>query len=375
MSVEASPGTSADAMTTSLSPTELDGLDLGVVTAFLHGRGIPLAGPMRAELISGGKSNLTYLLSAGNNGYVLRRPPLGTILPGAHDVAREYRVMAALAGSAVPVPAMTALCADDAVMGVPFYVMEAVPGVVLRDRDLVAQLPEGVRAKLGGTLVDTLADLHEIDPAEVGLSDLGRPDGYLRRQLDRWLRQYHAIKIRDLDHAEPVAAALQASLPATGGAGIVHGDYRLDNVIVEHGDMSRVAAVLDWEMATLGDPLADLGALVMFWDEPGQEFNPITKGLTAFSGFPTPGQVVDRYVTRRGLAVDDLDWYLVFARFRLAIILEQIHVRHLQGKTRGEGFGSVGDMVVLLLAQCRAAVEASPRIRTARTTPTIMSDR
>ena len=163
--------------------------------------------------------------------------------------------MGALAGSAVPVPAMTALCAADAVMGVPFYVMEAVP------------------------------------------------------------------------------------------------------------------------VATLGDPLADLASLVMFWDEPGQQFNPVTKGLTAFSGFLASGQVVDRYVTRRGLVVDDLDWYLVFARFRLAIILEQIHVRHLAGKTRGEGFDTAGDMVVLLLAQCHEAVEASPRIRTARTTPTIVSDR
>jgi aminoglycoside phosphotransferase (APT) family kinase protein len=363
-------------MTSSWSPTaELGDLDLGVVAAFLRSRGVPLAGPVRGELISGGKSNLTYLLSDGNHCYVLRRPPLGTILPGAHDVAREYRVMGALADSTVPVPAMAALCADDSVMGVPFYVMEAVPGVVLRDRDLVAQVPERVRAKLGGTLVDTLADLHEIDPADVGLSGLGRPDGYLRRQLDRWLRQYHTIKVRDLDHAESVAAALQASLPVTGGAGIVHGDYRLDNVIVDHDDMSRIAAVLDWEMATLGDPLADLAALVMFWDEPGQTFNPVTKGLTAFSGFLTPGQVVERYVTRRGLVVDDLDWYLVFARFRLAVILEQIHVRHLEGKTRGEGFDSVGDMVVLLLAQCHEAVEASPRIRTARTTPTIVSDR
>jgi aminoglycoside phosphotransferase (APT) family kinase protein len=360
--------------TTALSPTTgLDGLDLGALTAFLRSRGVPLAGPMRGELISGGKSNLTYLLSDGKQGYVLRRPPLGTILPGAHDVAREYRVMGALADSVVPVPAMTALCADDAVMGVPFYVMRAVPGVVLRDRDLVAQVPEGVRAKLGRTLVDTMADLHEIDPADVGLSDLGRPDGYLRRQLDRWLRQYHTIKVRELDHAESVAAVLQASLPAAGAAGIVHGDYRLDNVIVDHYDMSRIAAVLDWEMATLGDPLADLAALVMFWDEPGQPFNPITGGLTAFRGFLTRDQVVERYVTRRRLVVDDLDWYLVFARFRLAIILEQIHVRYLQGKTRGVGFDRVGDMVVALLAQCREAVEASPRLRTARTT-TIVSD-
>src|SRR5712672_228467 len=152
-------------MTSSWSPTtELGDLDLGVVAAFLRSRGVPLAGPVRGELISGGKSNLTYLLSDGNHCYILRRPPLGTILPGAHDVAREYRVMGALAGSAVPVPAMTAFCADDAVMGVPVYVMEAVPGVVLRDRDLVGQMPEGVRAKVGCTLVDTMADLHEIDP-------------------------------------------------------------------------------------------------------------------------------------------------------------------------------------------------------------------
>ena len=357
-------------MTTPLLTTGmLDGLDLDIVTEFLRSRDVPIAGPMRGQLVSGGKSNLTYLLNDGSQSYVLRRPPLGNIPPGAHDVAREYRVMDALAGSTLPVPAMTAVCLDEAVIGVPFYVMEAVPGVVLRHRDQVAQLPEAVRTNLGEALVDTLADLHEIDPAALGLSNLGRPAGYLQRQLDRWLRLYQRIKLRDLGQVESIAAALQATLPASGGAAIVHGDYRLDNVIVDHHDKSRIAAVLDWEMATLGDPLADLAALVMFSDQPGQDFNPITQGLTAFSGFPTPNQVVERYVQRRGLIVDDLDWYLVFAKFRLAVILEQIHARHLAGKTRGEGFDTIGDMVVLLLLQCQEAVTASPMFRTARTTP------
>jgi aminoglycoside phosphotransferase (APT) family kinase protein len=263
-------------------------------------------------------------------------------------------VMAALHGSPVPVPKALVSCTDPGVVGAPFYVMEEVAGQVLRTPDDVAALAPSTRRALGERLVDTLADLHEIDPVKVGLGTLGRPDGYVRRQLERWVRQYHQIKVRDLPQVEKIATALAASLPPPQGAAIVHGDYRLDNVIVGTDDTSSIVAVLDWEMATLGDPLADLGTFLMFWDEPGRVPNPITGGLTAAPGFPDRDEVVARYLSRRRLQVEGLSWYLAFARFRLAVILEQIHARHLAGRTRGAGFDSVGLMVLALLDESEA---------------------
>jgi aminoglycoside phosphotransferase (APT) family kinase protein len=336
-----------------LSPDGLDLLALeGYLTAELGG----LHGPLQAELVSGGKSNLTFRVTDGTSRWIVRRPPLGDVPPGAHDVGREFRVMAALHGSRVPVPRARALCTTPAVLGAPFYVMDEVAGQVLRTSDQVAAVEPDMRRALGERLVDLLADLHDIEPDAVGLADLGRPEGYLRRQLQRWTRQYHAIEVRDLPQVDAIAAVLGASLPDSPAGAVVHGDFRLDNVIVHGTDASRVEAVLDWEMATLGDPLADLGTFLMFWDEPGQAPNPISAGLTAHAGFPTREEVLARYLARRRLQVQDLDWYLAFARFRLAVILEQIHARHVAGRTRGQGFDGVGDMVISLLAETEHAL-------------------
>jgi aminoglycoside phosphotransferase (APT) family kinase protein len=342
---------------------EPDGLDLTALGAYLARSGVETVGPLAGELISGGRSNLTYLVSDGVRNWVLRRPPKGEILSGAHDVAREHRVMAALAATAVPVPTMVALAEDDTVLGVPFYVMDRIDGTVLRKPDMVAALTEPVRSRLGATLVDTLADLHDVDYDAIGLGDLGRPDGYLERQVDRWTKQYQKIKIRDLPHVDRVVAALRAARPESTLASIVHGDYRLDNVIVDAHDNTRIAGVLDWEMATLGDPLADLATLIMFWDEPGRPFNPITGGLMAFAGFPGADEVVERYVSRRSLIIDDVDWYLVFSEFKLAIILEQIHARHVAGHTVGDGFDDIGDMVIVLLGSAMDKIAASASLR------------
>jgi aminoglycoside phosphotransferase (APT) family kinase protein len=342
-----------------------DGLDLPALATYLAGAGVPLAGPLTGELISGGRSNLTYAVGDGTRKWVVRRPPKGLVLSGAHDVGREFRVMAALAGTAVPVPAMVSFCADDSVLGVPFYVMERVDGTVLRARAQVMALDETQRAGLGTALVDTLADLHDVDYEAVGLGCLGRPDGYLQRQVERWAEQYRQIKARELPHIGHIVATLRATLPASGPASVVHGDYRLDNVIVERVGPPRIAAVLDWEMATLGDALADLATLVMFWDEPGRPYNPITAGLTAFAGFPSVADVIDRYVVRRELTVDDIDWYLVFSEFKLAVILEQIHARHAAGETIGDGFDAIGDMVPVLLDSAAEKIARSGRLRRA----------
>lgn len=339
------------------------GLDLDALAGFLTGR-LPrlLAGPLKAELVSGGKSNLTYRLTDGDRRWIIRRPPLGMVLATAHDMGREYRVMSGLATSVVPVPEMVALCTTADVIGAPFYVMAEVDGVVYRDPAQVAELTPDENRRLGNALVDGLADLHEVDVAEVGLSDLGRPAGYLDRQLARWVTQFETVQVREQPDIGRLAEALTRSRPESDVVGIVHGDYRIDNVMVAHDDPGRVTAVLDWEMATLGDPLADLGILVSFWDEPGRPPNPVTNGLTAFEGFPTPSEVVARYAARRHLdeqTVAGIDWYVVFGLWKVAIILEQIHARHSRGQTLGDGFDGVGDKVAPLLQRAVEVATAS----------------
>ncbi|HEX6076547.1 MAG TPA: phosphotransferase family protein [Micromonosporaceae bacterium] len=331
----------------SLAPA---GVDLVALRRFIDVSDPPgTAGPLAGELISGGKSNLTYRISDGRRTWVLRRPPLGLVLATAHDMGRECRVLRALAGSPVPVPTVVAQRETADVLDAPFYLMREVDGVVYRTREQVTELTPGDASRLGDALVDTLAALHDVDHRAVGLSGFGRPEGYLERQVTRWLGQWDAAHVHDYPEVSRLGRRLTRALPTGGAAGIVHGDYRIDNVMVDRTDPGRIVAVLDWEMATLGDPLADLGILLCYWDEPGRPYNPVTGGLTAVPGFPTSAEVISRYARRRGLDLPDIDWYMVFADFKLAIILEQIHTRHVQGHTLGEGFDRVGDAVLPLL--------------------------
>jgi aminoglycoside phosphotransferase (APT) family kinase protein len=344
--------------------TETDpSLDVAALADYLGRQGLATAGPLSAQFISGGRSNLTYFVNDGSSSWVLRRPPNGDIASGAHDVGREYRVMSALARTAVPVPGTVLLCHDPGVLGAPFYLMDRIHGEVLRTNEQVAAVDVPVRTRLGRALVDTLVDLHNVDFTAVGLASLGRPTGYLERQVERWARQYSAVQIRALPHIDDVLAALRAHLPESPPPSIVHGDYRLDNVITSAGDTGVIAGVLDWEMATLGDPLADLGMLLMFWDEPGRPANPITGGLTAAAGFPNRAEVIERYVARRSLQVDDIDWYLIFCQYKLAVILEQIHARYVAGHTVGDGFENVGDMVGVLLDTAMEQISSSSSLR------------
>lgn len=344
------------------------GLDLPSLASFLADT-VPrlVTGELTAELVSGGKSNLTYRVSDGTHRWIVRRPPLGKVPDTAHDMGREYRVMSALAGSVVPVPEMIAVCHTDDVLGSPFYVMAEVDGIVYREPTQVAELTTGQRLRLGNCLVDTLADLHEVDVREVGLETLGRPVGYLQRQLRRWTSQFEAAKVREQSDIVGLGQLLARSCPQSGVVALVHGDYRIDNVMTDRHDPGTITAVLDWEMATLGDPLADLGLLVSFWDEPGQPPNPVTNGLTAFEGFPTSAEVIARYAERRRLDVADIDWYVVFGFWKVAIILEQIHARHARGETLGEGFEGVGDKVAPLVARALevATSSTSPGLRSA----------
>ncbi|MEV4842308.1 phosphotransferase family protein [Micromonospora matsumotoense] len=337
------------------------GLDLDRLAGWLATHRPELAdGPLQATLITGGKSNLTYLLHCGGREVVLRRPPLGHVLATAHDMAREHRVIAALAPTAVPVPEALLLCADPAVIGAPFYLMQRVPGEVLRTRAQTDPLTDGQRRDLAWAMMDTLAALHTVDPGEVGLADFGRPEGYLGRQVRRWAGQLDRSRSRELPGVDELRDALAASVPEGVNAGrIVHGDYRLDNLLTTVDPVS-VRAVLDWEMATLGDPLADLGLLLTYWDVLGDsdlaEGNPVADGLGPRAGFPTGTELIDRYAGRSDVDVGPLHWHLALGCFKLAVICEGIHYRHTLGQTLGGGFDRIGEMVTPLVEHGLRAV-------------------
>lgn len=333
----------------------LPGLDLDRLAAWLPDA-LPGAGTdLRAELIAGGKSNLTYRLTDGRHDWVLRRPPLGHVLATAHDMVREHRVMAALRGTEVPVPEMVALCTDTEVLGAPFYLMERVAGTPYRGREELAALgPERTRA-IAGTLVDTLAALHRIDPARVGLADFGRPEGFLARQVARWRQQLDASATRDLPAADELHARLAADVPAESATGIVHGDFRLDNVLVD--DHDRAAAVLDWEMATLGDPLTDLALMLTYHRLGAGPLGALVTDAAQAPGFLTETEIVERYAAGSARDLSRFGWYRGLAAFKLAAILEGIHHRHLSGQTVGEGFAGIGEAIHPLLDAGLAAVK------------------
>ena len=315
-----------------------------------------LAGsPLRATLVAGGRSNLTYRVDGGTRPFVLRRPPLGHVLATAHDMGREHTVISALAGSAVPVPEALAHCADDSVLGAPFYVMGFVEGRVLRQAgDLDGLAPDAVRG-LGVALVDVLADLHLLDVAAHGLAGFGRPDGYLERQVRRWAQQLEASRNRDVAGIDALRDRLAAAVPASPAATVLHGDYRLDNVVVTADEQPRVAAVLDWEMATLGDPLADLGLLVVYRNRPATPGDPVSDAMAA-PGFPDAAGLVAHYARRTGTDVSDLSWYAALGYFKLAVVLEGIHYRFVHGQTVGAGFDRIGELVEPLVAAGLAAL-------------------
>ncbi|RKN49087.1 phosphotransferase family protein [Micromonospora endolithica] len=337
------------------------GLDLDRLHAYLAEHRPELAGgELRATLIAGGKSNLTYLLRTGGHEVVLRRPPLGHVLATAHDMAREHRVISALAPTDVPVPAALLLCTDPEVIGAPFYLMERVRGEVLRSRSQTDPLHADQRRALAMAMMDTLAALHTVDPAQVGLADFGRPEGYLARQVRRWAGQLDRSRSRDLPGIDELRDRLAATAPEGANAGrIVHGDYRLDNLLVT-ADPVAVRAVLDWEMATLGDPLADLGLLLTYWDVLGGSDaaagNPVADGLGPRAGFPGGAELIERYAGRSDVDVGPLHWHVALGCFKLAVICEGIHYRHTLGQTLGEGFDRIGDMVAPLVAHGLHAV-------------------
>ena len=282
------------------------------------------------EIVVGGRSNLTYYVSSPAGSVVLRRPPLRAVRPTAHDMTREHRVLSALHSTAVPVPRPLLLCADPDVLGAPFYVMERVDGVIARDHLPEGYAPPSRRPAMTDALVDVLADLHDVDPAAVGLEGFGRPDGYLDRQLRRWAGEWQALRTGDEPPGvDALAAELVAKVPREPSGPVVHGDYRLDNVVLDPADPTRVAAVLDWEMSTLGDPLADLGLLLVYWQPaPGTV---VTPSVTSLPGFPGRSALVERYATRRDVDPSALPWYVALGCFKLAVVVAGIVARQRAG--------------------------------------------
>ena len=318
------------------------GIDGPLVTAWFEQHVKDAEPPLQFTLVAGGRSNLTYVITdqAGAR-YVLRRPPTGRLLPRAHDMSREHQIISAMGPAGIPVPPALGLCEDLSVNGAPFYVMGFVDGVIARTQDDVeTAFDEPSRHRAGMALIDALVEIHRVDPDQVGLGDLGRKEGYIARQLKRWYSNYQAANQdrggEPLADMEQIHDRLAAVTPEQGRTSVVHGDYRLDNCILTP-DGSSVVAVLDWELCTLGDPLADLGQLLCYWPEPG-EFSPLGQTATTMPGFASRDDLVARYAASAGRDLPQLGFYVAFAYWKLACILEGVFARYLGGAMGDDGY-------------------------------------
>jgi len=303
-------------------------------------------GPLAVRQFAGGKANLTYLLRFGATEFVLRRPPLGPIPPGAHDMRREHRVLSVLHRRFSPAPRSLLLCEDESVIGAVFIVEERRHGFVIRD-NIPAEFAgrPALNQRIGEALVDRLADLHLVPPGEIGLDGLGRPEGYLERQLAGWMRRWQAAQggeeaERAAATMAPVLDWLGHHLPTSHGAALLHNDYRLDNCLLDSFDPGHIAAVLDWDMCTQGDPLADLGYLLNYWVEPSDDpaWREIAAMPTWREGFPSRADAIQRYAAHTGFEVAAIGWHQVFAAFKLAVIIQQIYIRYVRGQTQDQRF-------------------------------------
>lgn len=322
--------------------------------------------PLTITLISGGRSNITYKVVGGGKAWVLRRPPLGHVLPTAHDMVREYRVISALGQTDVPVPVTVALCEDTSVNGAPFYVMDFMDGYIGDQipEDLIPS-PESRRA-VGLGMIRTLAKLHAVDYTAIGLGEFGRPDGYLERQVRRWSEQWERSMTRPLPEIDEVIRRLKAALPESPAPTIVHGDYRLGNMMMSKQDPGQVIALLDWEMSTLGDPLTDVGYTLLYWVEPGDPPESVSgTNFTTAPGFLTRQELIDEYAKASGRSIAHVDYYTALAAYKLAVIVEGIHARFLMGQTVGEGFEGYGERCEALVRRALHIMDNSsdPKLR------------
>jgi aminoglycoside phosphotransferase (APT) family kinase protein len=316
--------------------------------------------PLSFERISGGRSNMTFgVRDVAGRAWALRRPPLGKRLGSAHDMGREHRVISALQETPVPVPPVIGLCEDESVNGAPFYVMGFVEGPILRSAEDAKAFDEEDRQSIGERVIDTLVAIHEVDPDQVGLGELGRKEAYVERQLKRWHGQWEKSKTRELAAVDAVHDRLSARVPEQGPATIVHGDYRLDNMILSPA--GEVAAVVDWELCTLGDPLADVGMLLVYWSQEGDDFMPLFAPATIAPGFPKRDEVRERYAERSGRDLGQIDFFIALGYWKLAIILEGVYARYASGQygKTDEGFEEFAKIVERL---ADAASDAADRL-------------
>jgi len=334
-------------------------LDLARLEPFLRGHFPESSGPIRVEQFPSGHSNLTYLVNLGGRELVLRRPPFGSKVKSAHDMGREYRVLSKLHPAYPPAPKVLVFCDDETLLGAPFYIMEPVHGVILR-RDPPAGMPFPAETaqRLSESFIDNLARLHLLDYESVGLGDLGKPQGYLDRQVRGWTERCHGSKTDELPEVELLSAWMSKHTPATSAAALIHNDYKYDNVVLDAADITKIAGVLDWEMCTIGDPLSDLGTSLAYWVEPrdSAELQKIRWCPSTYPGSLSRSQLAERYSRASGRGVSDLVFYLVFARFKLAVIVQQIYYRYRQGLTKDARFAGMGDVVRILM---RAALDSA----------------
>jgi aminoglycoside phosphotransferase (APT) family kinase protein len=316
--------------------------------------------PLAFERISGGRSNLTYgVADAAGRRWALRRPPLGKRLASAHDMGREHRIISALQDTPVPVPPVVGLCEDESVNGAPFYVMDFVPGPVLRDRAAAErEFEERDRRAIGERVADTLVSIHEIDADAVGVGDLGKREDYVARQLHRWHGQWEKSKTSEVPLVDEVHERLVARIPEQGPATIVHGDYRLDNMILT--DAGEIAAVVDWELCTLGDPLADVGMLMVYWSEEGDPLMPLFEAPTLAAGFPGREELRERYEERSGRDLAELDFYVALGSWKLAIILQGVYARFARGQY-GEGTAEGAEEFAKIVERLAEAADEAER--------------
>ena len=361
MSAEATRNSSvADALQDGTKPIrEGEELDLARLEPYLRGHFSELNGALSVKQFPSGHSNLTYSITLGEKEMVLRRPPFGSKVKSAHDMGREFHVLEKL-HPAYPAPRPLLYCTDSSVLGTPFYVMERVRGVILR-RSMPAglELPAETARQLSESFIDNLAALHSLDYAALGLGELGKPQGYLERQVRGWTERYQGSKTHDLPEVEPLSQWLREHMPAHSGATLVHNDYKYDNMVLDASDITKIRAVLDWEMCTLGDPLTDLGTSLAYWIDPGDppEMQMVRWGPTVAPGMLRRAELAQRYSRKTGRDLSDIVFYYAFAMFKVAVIIQQIYYRYFHGLTKDERFASLGEVASTLMKVGLSATE------------------
>ena len=338
-------------------------LNLEVLQNYLTGKIEGAADGILVEQFPGGHSNLTYLLEIGGREYVLRRAPLGPVAPKAHDMARESRVLEAVHPHFPPAPKVFLLCEDPAVLGAVFYLMERRRGTIIRDSipDDIAALPEYPR-RLSEALIDCMVQLHAIDILATGLIKIGKPEGFLQRQVGGWAERWHRAVLEPQPKMNRVIEFLEKTIPASGTPTLVHNDFKLDNVMFAHGNPDRVEAVLDWEMTTVGDPMCDLGLTLCYWMQGGspdlasyggKSAHPLNSG----PGWYTQQQIVERYAAKTGRDMSAVQWHVTLGWFKLAVIIQQIYIRYVRGQTQDARFAHFGERVAALIDKAQLASE------------------